>query len=290
MMRASTCMILAATLVCASLLHSAQGFLVGSAGRQPPPTPHRQHQRQYFDLHEKADASSSDGTLSSPSAESGSPTKFVPPALPVPFLPAADPLYPVQGEIGQSEFVLRRDGPPLPEELSNENLVRILMLECSDLEVNTLVWKCMGYRFDADAKEWADTECFPKWKEKYPSPPDLIGMRRIYSKEVDQPSLKANQALVRSVPADNKQSLKTHLRPYGFRGYQYAELTPNKTRRAQCANWLLYYREELFGYTVEELRERRRLKREADEVERKRLEEDEGKGKDQWKPPVTEVF
>ena len=32
------------------------------------------------------------------------------------------------------------------------------------------------------------------------------------------------------------------------------------------------------------------VKREADEVERKRLEEDEGKGKDQWKPPVTEVF
>mmetsp|Transcript_6857 Transcript_6857/g.14405 ORF Transcript_6857/g.14405 Transcript_6857/m.14405 type:complete len:118 (-) Transcript_6857:50-403(-) len=117
-------------------------------------------------------------------------------------------------------------------------------------------------------------------------------MRRIYSKEIDQPSLKSNQSLVRSVPVDNKQSLKTHLRPLGFTGYKYAELTPNKTRRAQCANWLLYYREELFGYTVEELRERRRLKKEAEEeAERKRREEEGGgDAKEEWKPPVKEVF
>jgi len=119
----------------------------------------------------------------------------------------------------------------------------------------------------------------------------LIGMARMYSKEVDQPSLKANQSIVRSVPVDNKQSLKIHLKPLGFTGYQFAELTPNKTRRAQCANWLLYYREELFGYTVEELREKRRLKKEAEEVEKRRLEQESGKTtEDEWKPPVTEVF
>jgi hypothetical protein len=95
---------------------------------------------------------------------------------------------------------------------------------------------------------------------------------------------------VRSIPVDNKQSLKAHLKPLGFTGYKYAELTPNKTRRAQCANWLLFFREELFGYTVEELREKRRLKKEAEEAERKRLEA-EGRDKgDDWKPPVTEVF
>lgn len=64
---------------------------------------------------------------------------------------------------------------------------------------------------------------------------------------------------------------------------QYKELTPNKTRRAQCANWLIFYREELFGYTVEELRERRRLKKEAEEKARQEAE-------DEWKPPVKEVF
>jgi hypothetical protein len=64
---------------------------------------------------------------------------------------------------------------------------------------------------------------------------------------------------------------------------QYAELTPNKTRRAQCANWLLYYREELFGYTVEELRERKRLKQEAEALSA-------DNDNTEWKPPVTEVF
>jgi hypothetical protein len=97
--------------------------------------------------------------------------------------------------------------------------------------------------------------------------------------------MKANQALVRSIPADNKQSLKEHLKALGFRGYQYAELTPNKTRRAQCANWLIFYREELFGFTVEELRERRRLKKE----EEARREKEDGK-EGEWKPPVKEVF
>lgn len=208
-----------------------------------------------------------------------------------PFVPAMDPMYKCRGPIGEGEFIVSREGGPTKEELSNENLHRILMLRCTDLEANTVVWKGLGYRFDAEKEEWTNEEVFPKWREKFPSPPDLIGMQRIYSKEVDQPSLKSNQQLVRSVPVDNKQSLKTHLKPLGFTGFKFAELTPNKTRRAQCANWLLYYREELFGYTVEELKERRRLKKEAEEQERLRLEAETGKkADDEWKPPVTEVF
>ena len=58
-------------------------------------------------------------------------------------------------------------------EWANENLLKILKIESSDLEVNTLVWKCLGYRFDEEAAEWKNDEVFPKWKEKYPSPPDL---------------------------------------------------------------------------------------------------------------------
>jgi hypothetical protein len=87
-------------------------------------------------------------------------------------------------------------------------------------QVNTLVWKCLGYRFNVENEEWTPDEVFPKWREKYPTPPDLIGMRRIYSKEIDQPSLKSNQSIVRSVPAEFKQSLKKHLKPLGFRGYK----------------------------------------------------------------------
>lgn len=106
-----------------------------------------------------------------------------------------------------------------------------------------------------------------------------------YSPEIDKPSLKANQALVKSIPVNNKQSLKEHLKPLGFRGYQYSELTPNKTRRAQCANWLIFFREELFGYTVEELRERRKLRLQADALRSK-----ENGTEGEWKPPVSEVI
>ena len=201
-----------------------------------------------------------------------------------PFLPAADPNYMNNGPVGESSFVLSRVGGPTKEELMNENILKIVTIECSDLEVNTLCWKCLGYRFNEETQSWTNTECFPNWRGKYPTPPDMIGMQRIYSPEIDKPSLKANQAIVRSVPVEHKQSLKIHLRPYGFTGYKYAELTPNKTRRAQCANWLLYYREELFGYSVEELRERRRVKKEEEE-----REANEAAPKD-WQPPVKEVF
>ena len=72
---------------------------------------------------------------------------------------------------------------------------------------------------------------------------------------------------------------------------KYAELTPNKTRRAQCANWLLYYREELFGFTIEELKERRQKKLEAEEAEKLRKKEETGENpEEKWKPPVRQVF
>lgn len=64
---------------------------------------------------------------------------------------------------------------------------------------------------------------------------------------------RANQALIRSIPKNFKQSLKDDLAPYGFKGYKFAELTPNKTRRAQVANWILYYKNQLWGKTLEEL-------------------------------------
>ena len=66
---------------------------------------------------------------------------------------------------------------------------------------------------------------------------------------------------------------------------QYKELTPNLTRRAQCANWLIFYREELFGYTLEELKEKRQKKKEAEELAKQK----EGRG-DEWSPPVREVY
>jgi hypothetical protein len=55
----------------------------------------------------------------------------------LPFLPAADPMYMCRGPVGDKQFILTREGPSTPEELSNENLLRILRIECSDLEVSS---------------------------------------------------------------------------------------------------------------------------------------------------------
>lgn len=189
--------------------------------------------------HQTSSSRSSGGSSSSDSAplasasssSSSKPEPTVKPDAPVtapdilePFPAAADPKYMCEGPVGQGDFVVSRTGGPLAAELANENLLRILKIQCSDLEANTLVWKCLGYRFETDETEstgeWTAAEVFPKWKANFPAPPDLIGMQRTYSKEIDQVVLKANQHLVRSVPVDNKQSLKIHLKPLGFTGYQ----------------------------------------------------------------------
>jgi hypothetical protein len=98
----------------------------------------------------------------------------------LPFLPAADPRWSCIGPVGKDVFVLNREGGPTEAELSNENILKIVTIECSDLEVNTIVWKCLGYRFNSQTDEWSASECFPKWREKCPTPPDLIGMQRMY--------------------------------------------------------------------------------------------------------------
>lgn len=138
-----------------------------------------------------------------------------------PFPQAADPKYHVTAPVGENGFLVSREGGPTKEELADENLYKIIDRTASDLEVNTLVWKCLGYRFDAETQEWTPAEVFPKWKERFPTPPDVIGMQRIYSKEIDGPCLRNNQALVRSIPVDKKDSyLKEYMLPFGFNGYK----------------------------------------------------------------------
>ncbi|KAJ8598308.1 hypothetical protein CTAYLR_007550 [Chrysophaeum taylorii] len=141
---------------------------------------------------------------------------------------------------------------PTAAELANENLVRIVREQCSDEEVNVLVWKCLGYRRTEEG--WSNEDVFPKWRDKYAEPPDLVGTKRVYSKQIDEPVLRANQALVNSIPMKYKGGIKEHLAKVGWTGYVLEGLTPNKTRRAQCTNWLLFYREALFGKSLDELR------------------------------------
>ena len=94
---------------------------------------------------------------------------------------------------------------------------------------------------------------FPKFAANYPTPPDLIGVTRNYADPaVDKPVRDASMNLMRSVPKDFKGGVRS-LESEGFRGYKLNELTPNKTRRAQLVNWLLFYRERLYGKTIEQL-------------------------------------
>jgi hypothetical protein len=155
-----------------------------------------------------------------------------------------------------STLLLRLNQPLSIDEISNNNLIKIVNLECSDDECNMLTWKCLGYKYNTGLNKFELSEkVFPKWASKYPIPPDLIGITKIYSDPaIDRPVRDASMDLMRSIPKDFKGGVR-NLESEGFRGYKLSELTPNKTRRAQLVNWIIYYRERLFGKTIEQLRE-----------------------------------
>ena len=160
-------------------------------------------------------------------------------------------------------------GEPSLTELTDENIVKIVNLEATDTECNYIAWKCLGYRYNNEKKIFEGSEnVFPKWLTKYPNPPDIIGIKRDYRPEIDKEVRNASMDLMRSIPRDYKGGVR-QLESIGWKGYKLAELTPNKTRRAQLCNWLIYYREKLFGKTLEQLKEEREKEKEkniADEV------------------------
>lgn len=151
----------------------------------------------------------------------------------------------------------RTSALPPPDDLADAALLQVVTDELADEDVNALVWKYLGYRQDEATGAWDNSRCFPNWRTKYPEPPDLVGVTRTYAREVDEPVLRAVQSLQRSVPTEHKDNLKSFLKPLGWGGFKMEGLTPNKTRRAQVAQWLFYYREALHGVDVEELRRRR---------------------------------
>lgn len=76
---------------------------------------------------------------------------------------------------------------PVPPDLADEQLLKIVLQEMPDQEVNDLVWKYLGYRYDEASAGWDASAVFPNWAAKYPQPPDLIGVTRTYTKDVDEP-------------------------------------------------------------------------------------------------------
>ena len=98
----------------------------------------------------------------------------------------------------------RTAGAPPPDDLSDEVMLSIVLQEMPDADVNALVWKYLGYRYDAAAGAWDVSGVFPNWAAKYPQPPDLIGVTRTYAREVDEPVLRAVQSLQRSVATEHR--------------------------------------------------------------------------------------
>lgn len=185
---------------------------------------------------------------------------------------------PDEGPIDESSFGAAPWDPADGEDpISDEVLLKIVLSQISDQEVNELVWAALGYVKEIEldmetltGKEvWKPTNVFPKWAAAYPEAPDVIGVTRKYWPEIDAPVKAACAALTRSVADDHKQGLKKTLRRLGWNGYRMDGLTPNMTRRAQAANWLLYYRRELRGVPIEELKRRREERRKREEAEQR---------------------
>ncbi|MDZ8110137.1 MAG: DUF1823 family protein [Nostoc sp. DedQUE12a] len=110
--------------------------------------------------------------------------------------------------------------------LNTDTIWAILNDELDDATVNQLVWHYLGYRYDSSTEQWDNSQVPPEWQDEYPQPPDFIDSRP------------ATVKLTRSIPTENKQSLKEKL---GFKGYKIGEFGPRQTRRATAANWLLSY-------------------------------------------------
>lgn len=155
---------------------------------------------------------------------------------------------------------------PPPDDIADEVLKSIVLSETTDAETNELVWKYLGYKRATDGS-WDASDVFPNWAARYPEPPDLLGVTRTYTRQVDEPVLRAVQSLQRSVPREHKSNLKATLRPLGWKGFLMEGLTPNMTRRAQVATWLLYYRNALHGVSIDELKRRKAERAAAEERE-----------------------
>jgi hypothetical protein len=110
--------------------------------------------------------------------------------------------------------------------LNKDTIWAIINDTIDDHTVNQLVWYYLGYRYDSKLNCWDTSQVAPEWRDEYPQPPNFLDSRP------------ATMKLTRSIPQENKQSLKEKL---GFKGYKIGEFGPRQTRRATAANWLLSY-------------------------------------------------
>ncbi|MEO0852965.1 MAG: DUF1823 family protein [Cyanobacteria bacterium J06648_11] len=114
--------------------------------------------------------------------------------------------------------------PEALPDLSEDTVRAILDDRLDDDTVNALVWRSLGFVYDAAEERWDSSQAIAPWTNDE-EPPHFTGSRP------------ATVKLTRATPKKHKQLLKEQL---NFSGYRVAELTPRKTRRATAANWLLH--------------------------------------------------
>lgn len=140
------------------------------------------------------------------------------------------------------------------EELEDERLMALLMQK-RDEELNILTWKCLGYKYVAIGAgyAWDTAGVFPKWRSKYPIPPDLAGLNG-YTPE----TIEAVEFLVRLTAQEYHDALERHAKSRGLR-YSPKHVSPTATRKVEVTQWLMYYRDKYFGMPTEELLRRKQL-------------------------------
>lgn len=127
--------------------------------------------------------------------------------------------------------------------ITGSDLLRLVLQETPDSYVNEITRTLLGWLPLGDG-DYDTTHVPSVWLDNYPDPkcpPDFIGSVDDYSPERDRPVKKAVQKLTRSIPQQYKQVLKEKLGPMGFNGWTIKDLTPNRTRRATVANFVIYW-------------------------------------------------
>lgn len=128
-----------------------------------------------------------------------------------------------------------------PPKLTGQDLLAIIRGDTPDEWVNEIVRTFLGWR-QMENGEWNDDMVEPRWKEVYTKgPPNFIGKEGDYTPKTDRPVKVAVQNLSRSIPPEHKQVLIPAMKPLGFSGWKVKDLNPNRTRRAQAANWIIYW-------------------------------------------------
>lgn len=90
----------------------------------------------------------------------------------------------LEGTVDSPLFKIALTSEVTVDEISNENLVLIVNRVASDRQCNQLLWKCLGYQYDSASESYKNEHVFPRWRQRFPTPPDVIGVKRVYMPEI----------------------------------------------------------------------------------------------------------